>query len=83
VAASCWFVTLFWVAEDNSVVAGAAGLWRQQLGVALWASCGVEWWWRLDVRSADGGEKVKLVGAPPQTKIYCCWCGRPVVATSC
>ena len=27
---------------------GTAGLWRQQLGVALRASCGAEWWWMSD-----------------------------------
>ena len=31
-------------------------LWRQQLGVALWVSCGAKWW--LDVRPADGGERM-------------------------
>ena len=62
---------------------GAAGLWRQQLGVALWASCGAEWWWWLDVRSADDGERMKLVGVPPPTKVYCCWCERLVVAAGC
>jgi hypothetical protein len=56
------------------------GLWRQQLGAALWAFCGAKWWWWLDVRSVDGGERMKLVGAPLPTKIYYCWCERPVVA---
>jgi len=62
---------------------GAVGLWRQQVGVALWASCGAEWWWWLDVRSADGGERMKLVGAPPLMKVYFCWCERPFVAAGC
>jgi len=32
-------------------------LWRQQLGAALWVSCGAKWW-LLEVRLADGGERM-------------------------
>jgi hypothetical protein len=32
-------------------------LWRQQLGVALWVSCGAKWW-LLEVRLADSGERM-------------------------
>jgi hypothetical protein len=38
-------------AEDKDL------LWRQQLGVALWVSCGAKWW-LLEVRLVDGEERM-------------------------
>jgi hypothetical protein len=62
----CWGVARAERISEGVIVAGAAGwykrlktnlLWRQQLGVALWDSCGAKWW-LLEVRLADGGERM-------------------------
>ena len=48
----CWRVRLAVAeAEDKDL------LWRQQLGVALWVSCGAKWW-LLEVRLADSRERM-------------------------
>jgi len=75
-----WFVTLFWVTEDNSTVAAlqdcgdSNSVWLYGLLVARsGGGCPTSRW-----RGED-----ELVDEPPPTKIYCCWCGRPVVAAGC
>ena len=80
-----WWLQLVLLLLEGAISGGWSWGWRQRSTMETTTGCGsVGFLWR-EVVAARGptrrwrGED-ELVDEPPPTKIYCCWCGRPVAA---